>query len=211
MSNYFNHSAISNSDIQKFLTQIGLKREMPANIQQIYSFGTEFHCGILEPHKRNDLVITLDQRKLIERMADTFWADKMCREFAMAKDFQREMEVYDSLEVGGMRIAARCKFDGARPPLKIGLELKGVKVSSQKQFEECLGALDYDRAVAHYQLTAKYEWTLVVGISKSHPERLFKKIVKRYDNFYAEGEEKLRQALILLRDYSPDDVELIAA
>lgn len=211
MSTYFDHASISNSDIQKFLQQIGLKREMPANIQQIYDFGTEFHAGILEPHKKNDLVVTADQRKLIEDMAATFWRDKMCRDFAMAKDFQREMEVYDTLEVGGMRIAARCKFDGARPSIGMGLELKGVKVSSQKQFEDCLEALDYDRAIAHYLLTSKYPWDLVLGISKVYPDRLFKKIVKKHDEFFVGGEEKLRQALILLRDYSPSDVQLIAA
>lgn len=210
---YFDHPAISNSDIQKFLQQIGLKREMPANIQAIYDFGTEFHAGILEPHKRRLDVVSPGQEQLIKEMADTFWRDKLCRDFAMAKDFQREMEVGVKapaiLEVGGMRIAARCKFDGARTSLKMGLELKGVKVSSQKQFEECLIGLDYDRAVAHYQLTSKYEWTLVVGISKSNTDRLFKKIVKRHDDFYAVGEHKLIEALQLLSNYSPEDVILV--
>lgn len=208
---YFQHPSISNSDIQKFLTQIGLKREMPANIQKIYDFGTAFHAGILEPHKKQEATLTPDERKLIKAMENTFWADRMCREFAMAKDFEREYEVYDTLEVGGMRIAARCKFDGARTALKFGLELKGVKVSSQKQFNECLEALDYDRACAHYQLTSGYEWTLIVGISKIKPELIFKKLVKRNDEFFAGGEEKLRQALILLSQYSPEDVQLIAA
>lgn len=211
---YFDHPAISNSDIQKFLQQIGLKREMPANIQAIYDFGTEFHAGILEPHKRREEILTPEQEKLIKEMADTFWRDKLCRDFATARDFQREMEVGVKepawLEVGGMKIAARCKFDGARTGLKMGLELKGVKVSSQKQFEECLIGLDYDRAVAHYQLTSKYEWTLVVGISKSHTDRLFKKIVKRHDDFYAVGEHKLIEALKLLYGYSPEDIELVS-
>lgn len=211
MSAYFDHPNISNSDIQKFLQQIGLKREMPANMDLIYNFGTQFHAGILEPHKKQEENLTKDERQLIKAMENTFWADRMCREFAVAKDFHREMEVYAPLTVENMQIQARCKFDGARTALRFGLELKGVKVSSQKQFDECLEALDYDRAAAHYQLTSGYEWTLIIGISKSHPERMFRKIVKRHDDFYACGEHKLIEALKLLHQYSPEDVKLLLA
>lgn len=211
MSAYFDHSSISNSDIQKFLQQIGLKREMPANIQAIYDLGTEFHSGILEPHKRRPDILTKEQNELIDKMAKTFWEDKMCRDFAMAKDFIREKEFYEPLQVGGMEICARCKMDGARTGIKMQLELKGLNVTTEKQFFESLVSLDYDRAVAHYQLTSKYHWSLLVGISKKNPKLLFKKLVKRFDNFYAEGEHKLIEALHLLKDYSPSDVKLLAA
>lgn len=206
--NYFDHEFISNSNITEFLTAIGLKREMPANIQQIFSFGTEFHASILQPHLNDWSKVKPEEKDLICRMRDTFWEDSMCRNFM--NDCEREKEFYGRLCVGGMEIKSRCKADAARAPLKYLLELKGVKVTSQKQFIESLVALDYDRAVPHYQLTSGYEWTLLVGISKVNPKMLFKKLVRRHDAFYAEGEEKLRQALIHLYQYSPDDVKLVA-
>jgi hypothetical protein len=206
MSAYFSHDYISNSDIKKFLQQIGLKREAPANLDKIFELGTLIHSSILEPHTANTNHKDYD---LACRMRDTFWKDDFCRNFAMAKDFQREYEVYSTVEVGGMQFNSRCKCDGIRTGLNIILEIKGLNVDTEKAFMDALPSFDYDQGVAHYMLTKKAPMEVIVGLSKKKPERLFKKIVKMHDNFYAEGEQKLIDALKLLMEYSPDDVNLI--
>lgn len=207
---YFQHASISNSDIRAFLIKMGLAREMPTNMQAIYDFGTLFHRIILEPHLVNKTVLS-DDIILAQKMRNTFFKDELCRSFIMAPDFQREHEFYDTVEVGPYRYKARAKADGSRMQQRWLLELKGLNLTTEKAFNEALVELDYDRAIVHYMLASKTKLDLVVGISKKKPELLFKKIVKMNDEFYAWGEEKLIKSLKLLRDWSPEDVELIAA
>lgn len=205
---YFNHQYISNSDLRAFRVKMGLAREMPENMQAIYDFGELFHKSILEPNR-----ITEEEREhpdfeLAQTMAKQFWKDPICRQFAMASDFEREKEFYNAdVAVGPYLFSGRAKMDGARTKIRYMLELKGLGVSTQKQFEEGLVALDYDQAVAHYQATSGYELSLMVGISKRR-EALFRRIVKRYDDWYLNGEQKLIDNLTLLREWSPEDVRM---
>jgi hypothetical protein len=206
---YFDHPNLSNSDLKKFKERMGLSREAPPDLQAIFDFGNLFHKSILEPHLITDADKTKEGYELAQAMSKTFWKDPMCRDFAMAKDFKREHEFYESLEVAGMRIDSRCKMDGARIKMKWQLELKGLRAATQKEFETALIDLDYDQAIAHYLLTSGYNTALIVGISKRNPDRLFKRIVKKHDDWYAWGEEKLIKTLRLLRDYSPEDVVMV--
>lgn len=207
---YFAHSNISNSDLRTFLIKMGLARELPQNMQAIYDFGELFHKTILEPHLIDRSTPTKDLELAME-MRNTFFRDPLCRAFIMAPDFRREHEFYETIEVGPYRYKARCKADGSRMRQQWLLELKGLNLTSQKAFNNALVDLDYDRAIVHYMITSKTNLDLVVGISKAKTELLFKKVVKKHDEFYAWGEEKLIKTLKLLRDWSPEDVELIAA
>jgi len=207
---YFDHSSISNSDLRAFKLKMGLAREMPNGMDAIYEFGRIFHATILEPHTITEEDKQHPDYPLALKMAKRFWKDETCRSFMMAKDFKREKEFYEPLKVDKYEINARCKMDGARTSLRWMLELKGLNITTQKAFDESLVALDYDQAVAHYQLTAKYPLTLIVGISKRNPELMFKKIVKQYTDWYLDGEQKLIDTLKLLREWSPDDVRLAA-
>lgn len=208
MSEYFSHGAISNSDLKRFKQNLGLTRELPVNLEAIFAFGSLFHKIILEPN-----LITSEDRahadfKLAERMKETLWKDSLCRDFIMASDFHREFEVYDTLEVGGMQINARCKADGIRTGIRYLLELKGLNVSTERAFNEALVNFDYDQAAVHYMLTAKCDVTLIAGISKKK-DVMFKRIIKKHDDFYATGEQKLIDTLKLLITYSPSDVTFI--
>lgn len=178
---------------------------MPENMQPIFDFGSLFHKVILEPHLVTDEDRANKDYPLAEKMAKTFFADEICRSFILAKDFEREFEVYDKLTVGPHTINARCKFDGIRTKLRWGLELKGLAVDNQKAFEEALLRLDYDQGICHYQILGKCSVTLIAGISKRKPDRIFKRIVKQYDEFYLGGEQKLIDILGELRTYSPED------
>lgn len=127
----------------------------------------------------------------------------------MAKDFNREREFYNTVQVGGMEFHSRCKCDGWRSGVKIPFELKGLNVDSEKGFQQALTSFDYDQGVAHYMLTTGADMMIVVGISKKRPDRLFKKIIKKHDDFYAIGEHKLIESLELLHQYSPDDIKIL--
>lgn len=207
--NYFDHPYVSNSDLKNFKKKIGMAPEDPLNLQAIFDFGSLFHATILEPHLTNKDDMS-DDAVLARKMKDTFFKDELCRSFVMAPDFKREEEFYNQVEVDGMRFNSRCKADGVRTGLKVFLEIKGLGIDSEKAFKEALTRFDYDQGIAHYMLTSKCDMAIIVGISKRKPERMFKKIVKKHDEFYAWGEEKLIQVLRLLHTYSPEDIQLVA-
>lgn len=203
MNDYFQHDFLSNSDIKDFLKKIGLKREDPENLQEIFDLGTLIHATILEPHLSDK---KHDQYEMALAMRDTFWADPTCRGFAIAPDFHRESPFFEERKVGQYKVKLRCKCDGVRSRLGIMLELKGLSVDNEKAFREALIRYDYDQAAAHYMITGDFRMCLIVGISKKDPKKLFKWYIKRHDEFYLGGEQKLLDSLTLLRDYSPSDV-----
>jgi hypothetical protein len=208
MSDYFNHNFLSNSDLKRFQTQLGMKRQAPANLDAIFSLGTLIHQVILEPNlaDRNH-----EGLELAMAIRASFWKDPLCRMFALGSDFVQEKEFYNpATRIGPYEVATRCKMDGCRERMKSYLEIKGLSVDTEKAFNDAIVDLDYDQAVAHYFLTSGFNSCLLAGFSKRNPDRVFKKIIKRYDNFYAEGEQKIIDTLTLLRDYAPDDVKLVA-
>ena len=209
MSEYFSHSSISNSDLKKLKERLGLSRPAPDSIELIFTFGSRFHKGILEPHLLTDEDKASKDYPAIQEMSKTFWKDYFCRDFALSKDFKREHEFYDTLTVDGMQIDARCKADGYREMRKFFLELKSTACESQKSFEAAMLDLDYDQACAHYMLTSRCDVALIIGISKKKPERLFRRIVKKYDDWYLNGEQKLINTLKLLLEVSPEDVRMV--
>lgn len=209
MSDYFQHDFISNSDLKDFKKKIsGVTFEEPANLQEIFDMGTLSHAVIFEPHMANREHENLE---LALAMKDTFWADPACRMFALADDFHREYPFYnDRAIVGPYKVKLRCKYDGVRLRTKMMLEFKGLSIDTEKAFREALVRYDYDQAAAHYMITGDLRMALMVGISKKDPKKLFKWFIKRYDEFYLSGEQKLIDTLTTLRGFSPEDVQLAA-
>jgi len=203
MNEYFSHPYLSNSDIKRFQNNLGGGLEVPENLQAIFDLGTLIHAMILEPQHADK---THEKYSMAKAMSDTWWADPLCRDFSMAKDFEREKEIYEEVVVGPYRVKMRCKCDGARMGIKTMAEIKGLAVTTEKAFREALLRFDYDQAIAHYMITGGFDRALIVGISKKDTRKLFKYFVKKNDNFFAEGEDKLIQALTLLQSYSPEDV-----
>lgn len=207
--NYFNHPFISNSDIKSFKRKMGLAPPEPDNLQAIFDFGSLFHATILEPNTVNKEDQS-DEAKLARKMKDTFFKDEMCRMVILRSDFKREWEFYGPIQVGNYEFNSRCKADGDSEGISFFLELKGLNVESEKAFNLALERFDYDQGIVHYMLTAKRKTSMIVGISKKRPERLFKKIVKQHDEFYLNGEQKLIESLDLLYPYSPEEIKLVA-
>jgi hypothetical protein len=208
---YFAHSYASNSDIKEIVNRHH-GRTKPENIQELYDFGSEFHSGIIEPHKMDKTKITETQVELIDAMSKRFWKDDMCRKIAMMPDFRREHEFYRLKRFG---VGARCKTDGDSRKLRIILELKGLSVTTEKAFKDSLLHLDYDQGAAWYLNVASgvndtvydavmlrrypgmthYDYKLIVGISKKDPDLLFKMLIDRNHAYYKSGLKKVNYGI----------------
>lgn len=205
---YFDHPYLSNSDIKDFKKKIGLMPEDPENLQEIFDLGTLIHAVIVEPHKADiehkDLDMAMTMRK-------SFYSDQFLRDFVACKDFVGEKPYFSKeVKVGPFVVNLRCKMDGVRESIKAVLELKGLKVSNFHDFRVALERYNYDQAIAHYMLTGGMERAIIVGLSKTKPDmRPMKWIVKKHDEFYAAGEQKLIDDLTLIETYSPDDVKRV--
>lgn len=208
---YFDHPYISNSDIKAFLKSQGKGFEDPENLQLIFDFGSYFHSSILEPHLQPSELLSKDDVALAHQMRDTFWKDPLLRYFVTSDDFHREKAYHEKeVKVGPYVVKLKCKCDGVRLRTKTFLELKGLNVGSEKEFREALVRYEYDQAAAHYMLTGDFERGIVVGISKRNPKLLWKWFVKRHDEWYNQGEQKLIDDLTIIREFSPEDVRLVA-
>jgi len=209
---YFDRSEISISDIKAFLKKVKGGNPEPENLEAIFAMGSYSHEIIFEPSKvqPSDLIEPSDI-VLAKSMKDRFFQDELCRMLVMRPDFQREHAMFKEIEVGGMRYNARIKCDGISKGIKTILEFKGLSVTTEKAFLEAINNLNYDMAAVQYLLVAECEMILIVGISKIKPTLLFKKIIKRHDETYLWGEEKLIQGLKLWHEFSPEDIQMIAA
>lgn len=199
---YFGHHYASNSDIKEMVSRY-YNKQKPNNLGAIFDFGTEFHAGILEPHKANWDKVTPEQKASIQKMSKTFWKDSLCRQIAMMPDFRREHEFYriNRFNLEGVR----CKTDGDSRKLRTILELKGLSVSTEKAFKESILHLDYDQGAAWYINTASgyvpYDQKLIVGISKIDEDLLFKVLIDRNHKYYKYGMQKINEGTKIWKMY----------
>jgi hypothetical protein len=202
VSEYFNHHAVSNSDVKEMWRKHnGIPKH--EGLQPIFDFGTEFHSGILEPHKSDLGKLKIEDQELIRDMSKTYWKDDLCRKIAMMPDFRREHVFVRANRLGFEWV--RCKADGDTAKLRLCLELKGLAVSSQKAFEEAILFHDYDQATSWYLNVMpgikQYDQQLIVGISKTYPDRMFKLLVDRRHENYKSGVEKLKERIPVVKSY----------
>lgn len=201
--NYFDHPYASNSTLKELVNRHNGNVLKPDNIEQIYSFGTDFHAGILEPHKmtlREDIFDL--ERARINTMRNTFWKDDLCRKIMMAPDFKREHEFYRKERFG---IGAKCKCDGISKKLGLILELKGLSVTTEKAFMESIRHLGYDQGATWYlEVTTSpallIRYKLIVGISKKEPDRMWKVLIDRNHELYKSGLQKVRYSIHLWKN-----------
>lgn len=199
-SNYFSHHYISNSDLKRVRKMVDPKFDDPADLEEIFSFGTLVHALIFEPHKADkdhkDYGLAVD-------MSKTFFNDPMCREFIHLKDFEREKEFYKE---GVFGVNARCKADGVSESISTILEFKGLSVSNEKAFEDAIERFDYDQSHTWYIDTAVKKQRFLVGVSKKAPKKLFKRIAGRDHVYYHRGLVKVKRDIQLLKDLVGDGV-----
>jgi hypothetical protein len=197
MSGYFDHHFISNSDLKLLRKTVDPKFEDPADLEEIFKFGTLFHALVLEPHKADR---THPQLELAERMAKTFMKDPLAQKILMIPDLKREQEFYRTNRWGGADV--RCKADLYSKSLKFCGELKGLKVNSESQLEEAMDRFDYDQAVAWYLDITEAKHYLIGAVSKT-TDKIFKRYVDRNHPYYKRGIVKVEKAVRLYREMFP--------
>jgi hypothetical protein len=190
MSQYFDHSYASNSDLKRFMNEyVYQKKQMEnVNLDVIFEQGTLNHHALTEPHKADR---THKDYDLAVKMASTVLKDDLCRRVIMMKDFRREHEWYRQ-DVYGIR--GRCKADGDSKALKVCFEYKGLGLTTDKAFEEALFEFDYDQGAAWYLNTMQYDLILIAAVSKKQPDRLFKRIIDRNHKIFQVGDQKCIKA-----------------
>jgi hypothetical protein len=186
--NYFDSEYLSNSDLKQLRKYMDPKFEDPADLKEIFSFGTLFHALVLEPHKAD---YTHKDLELAKRMAKTFFDDPLCRQVIMVGDIKREYEYY---RLNAFGVKARCKCDLMSKAISLVGELKGLACDSEKSFDEAMDRFDYDQAVAWYLDVAQKQNYFMAAVSKKS-DKLFKRLVNRDHVYYKRGIVKVNKAV----------------
>lgn len=191
---YYDHQYASNSDLKKLINRYVEGREEP-DLEEVFNLGTLIHQAILEPHKAD---VKHKDYKLAKKMADTVLKDQLCRDLIFMPDFKREYEFYRN-NVHGIR--ARAKMDGYSSRISTIMEYKGLKVTTDKSFEEAIFKFDYDQGAAWYLDTSGAKRLLIVAVSKSDPKKIFKRLIDRSHPIYQSGLVKVQRAVMYWKQY----------
>lgn len=196
---YFDHHFVSNSDLKLLRAKVDPKFKPLVNLDEIYTAGTLNHHALIEPYKADK---AHPKYELACTMAKTVLKDKICARIILAADFRREWEWY-RLKVHGLK-GVRCKTDGSSKMFSVIFEYKGLAVSTENAFEEAIHHFDYDQAIAWYMPIVRHKHYLLAGVSKKHPDRLFKRLIDEYHPLYKSGAEKVKKSQILWNTYVGD-------
>lgn len=192
---YYQRSEVSNSDLSK-LKQVLYPRDMP-DPTQAYRFGNLIDAMITEPERvdyfqkccDNDVFSDSDWR-IAERMKAAFWSDSLCENLMKGVETQKVMVKRRALSFKGydFELDVRCKWDGWRPDLGYGFDIKSTSAQTQNEFETAARYFDYPRQRSWYMDIAESNFDVLIGISKKN-FKVFKIAIKRGDSFYREGYE----------------------
>ena|SRR5687768_1431790 len=191
---YFDSHYISNSDLKRLKVILNPNYRDPADLEEIFSFGTLFHALVLEPHKAD---YKHKDYELAARMCKQFFNDPLCRKiFLDAYDLRREHEYYRKECFG---LPARCKVDFESKKLSLCGELKGLKISSDRQLDEAVNHHDYDQAVAWY-LDVTGHKNYFMSVPSKVAEKTFRRLVDRNHPYYKNGREKAIKSAKLFKE-----------
>ena len=179
---YFNHDYASRSDVKSAMDRFNPKREMPVNLDAIFTLGTLNHHALLEPHLADK---DHPEYKTANAMATTVLRDPICSRLIMMPDFRREHEWYRTQRWGLKGV--RCKTDGDSRAMSCVFEYKGLGVTSDKQFHDAIMSFDYDMSAYWYMNVTGLSQYLIVGVSKKNPDLIFKRIIDRNHPYYHSG------------------------
>ena len=191
---YFLHHYLSWSDMKRLRKIVDPKFQDPADLEEIFKFGTLFHALVLEPHKADYSHPNLARAI---RMKDTWFKDEFCRKIMMVDDLKREHEFYRVNKFGGINI--RCKADFISKKLGLCGELKGLACANERAFEEAIDRFDYDGAAAWYLEGSELPRYLLGGVGKES-DVLFKRVIDRNHKYYKRGMEKVKKEVKLFKE-----------
>lgn len=186
---------VANSDLKELMSRHNGKSK-PDNLEEIFAFGNLFDALVLEPYKAN-----MEHGKLEQalEMKKNLFKDPLIQQIFTLADFRRQHEFY-RLNIHGL-IGGKCKCDGDSKMGDLVFELKGLSVTSEKQFDEAIDHLDYDQAAAWYIDITLRKHYVIAGASKKDPRKVFKRYIDRNHKIYKSGLQKVGYSTMLWKQY----------
>lgn len=199
---YYSRPEVSNSDLS-WLKKYWEPQQYVIDLEKAFRFGTLIDCMITEPHKVNYFRLTCagdsytrEEFEQAEAMKKSFYSDPFCAQMAKQCTFQKNTVVpkFDITLNSGFtfHLPARCRWDLYAERIDMGGDIKSTAATTQKQFEEAIYHLDYDRSRAWYMDLAGRNNDILIGISKVN-FKIFKVPIKRGDKLYRSGYKKYRE------------------
>lgn len=205
--NYFSNTKyISNSNLTDLKKALFIISDI-SGLQKAYDFGSLFDAMTTEPDKLNEKTRTLKDGEKELTFTEEDYATAKLMKCALDADpglsaiFNRALkqhEVYRErfrVEWEGeeLVIPARIKFDGFIRFI-LGIDLKTTAATSQREFENSILTLDYDRQGAWYMDVGQVDRFLIIGVSKRANRfgkyQIFKYAIQRGDHAYCRGKAK---------------------
>lgn len=199
---YYFRKEVSNSDLS-WLKKYWEPAQYVIDLEKAFKFGTLIDCMLTEPHKVNYFKLTVAGEQYTQEdfdqageMKKAFYRDPFCSSFIKQCITQKTTIVpqFNIQLDGGFQftLAARCRWDLYGRSIDLGGDIKSTACETQKQFEEAIRTLDYDRSRAWYMDLAGRNNDILIGISKKN-FKIFKVQIKRGDSLYKAGYDKYRE------------------
>lgn len=199
---YYFRKEVSNSDLS-WLKKYWEPAQYVIDLEKAFAFGTLIDCMITEPFRVDYFKLTCagvqytrEEFDKAMEMKRAFFADPLCSSLTKQCEFQKTTIRPDfriTLESGfSFSMPARCKWDLFAPKIDLGGDIKSTACTTQKQFEEAVRHLDYDRSRSWYMDLAGRNNDIIIGISKVN-YKIFKVPIKRGDAIYKAGLDKYRE------------------
>lgn len=198
---YYSRREVSNSDLS-WLKKYWEPVQYYIDLQKAFKFGTLIDCMITEPHKVDYFKLTCAGEQYTAadfeqatKMKEAFYRDPFCSSMVKQCKFQHNTIVPEfriTLDGGfSFVLPARCRWDLYAPNINFGADIKSTAATTQRQFEQAIRQLDYDRSRAWYMDLAGRDNDMLIGISKVNYQ-IFKVPIKRGDAIYKSGYDKYR-------------------
>lgn len=195
---YFNRPEVSNSDLGSLEADLSGRDPIGGDKEAAYRFGSLFDAVVTEPERVDFNKKTVDGIPALPvewnkalKMRKSFLADQFCVGILSESKAQAVTvaEVELELEGVGFSLPMRCKWDFFTDYM--GADLKSTIATTQQQFEAVCDMFQYDRQSAVYMTIAGIDKMVLIGVSKVN-YKVFKKFIRRGDDFFNSGYEKFR-------------------
>lgn len=210
MDEYYSRSEVSNSDLTALRNKLypGMDFVKPAAKKKAFHLGTLVDGLVTEPKNCNHFRLTVGEeqytrdewnwgKQMLEKLRNAAkkdaFLDYVLKNAIGQKVFINPCQHFD---VGCYQfdLPTRCKFDFWLP--LFGGDLKTTAATTQKQFEDAIDFMDWDRSRAFYMMLVNSldqrlgKQDFLYGVSKTANKVFYKKI-EWGDELFERGREKV--------------------
>jgi hypothetical protein len=192
---YYKVPMLSNSYLGE-LDRLVNDKFMPSEevLQKAFYVGNQVDYSLFEQDKLDS---TNPELESILQMRDAVMKHPLFQAYYKHPQAKHQHEVYRLIQ----GVPIKGKLDSWIKPIKTFCEFKTTACLTLDAFVKlAFGTLNYDRQIATYMQLTKADTCILVAVSKKN-HKVFSYIVKRGDNTYKQGLQKLNEALKLYLEY----------